>query len=702
MAELRVLVVEDSPTQAEVLRDVLEVGGGHSVTVAWNGVSALAALATESFDAVITDVVMPGDVDGYELCRRIKAGPHSGTPVMLLTSLTDSADVISALAAGADAFARKPYDPLVLLQRLDRLIASRALRGNGGTVESVPVMFLGREVTINSSLRQVADLLVSTFEEAVLQNRALMQREEELGAANARLDRYVGSLERRLQNVVDTIPDVLFSVSPGFEQIRYLSPAALHVFGFTADEMLAHPWHWRRGVHPDDLPALLAAAEQAVSCSSLQSVEHRFAAPNGERQLQLRFVAVHNEKFGTRLDGVVRDVTEQARAHAELESVQRQLVFAQKMEAIGAIAGGVAHDFNNLLGVMKIAAEMTLSDDALPPSLRENLEEIARTVDRGVNLTKRLLAFSRQQAYDVQVVDLKQLVHSCHQMLSTAVGETISIEIADGPEPATVLSDPGQLEQVLMNLCVNARDAMPHGGSLRIAIERERVVTENVPQVPGAYPGDFVRLVCEDNGIGMDEATQSRIFEPFFTTKAVNKGTGLGLSVVYGIVQQHGGFITVKSRRNAGTTFDVHLPFYAAQPKVAAAQRPSSFVGGSETVLLVEDSEELRRSAKLLLEMLGYRVIVAKDGLEGLEVIELHGEEINLVLTDVTMPRLTGPAMRDAALLRRPNLRFLFSSGYGLNAGDLGNAAVLGKPYSTAELARSVRDALDTTPRPVQ
>jgi signal transduction histidine kinase/CheY-like chemotaxis protein len=393
------------------------------------------------------------------------------------------------------------------------------------------------------------------------------------------------------------------------------------------------------------------------------------------------------------LIGIARDVTEMKR----LEEQFRQ---AQKMEAVGRLAGGVAHDFNNLLGIIigygDIVSRRMVSDDPL----RLKMEQILKAAARAAALTRQLLAFSRQQVLQPKILDLNVVVSEIEDMLRRLIGEDVVLVTMPGPGLRSVEGDQGQLQQVIMNLAVNARDAMPNGGKLRVETCNVDVDEAYAARYPPMRPGPYVMLVITDTGSGMDANVQARIFEPFFTTKELGRGTGLGLSTVYGIVQQSGGHIYVDSEVGVGTSFRIYLPRAAGVPLQRAEGKPPSLVGGSETVLLAEDESHLRELVREILEGSGYRVLIARDGTEALEIASGHAGPIHLMVTDVIMPGVSGREAADAIRQTRPEMKVLYVSGYTddaiLRHGVLGSAAFLEKPFARDRLLREVRELLNS------
>ncbi len=402
------------------------------------------------------------------------------------------------------------------------------------------------------------------------------------------------------------------------------------------------------------------------------------------------------------LDKRARAESEQALANSEAQvrRVQEQLIHAQKMEAIGVLAGGVAHDFNNLLSVILTYSEMGLRQLLQGEPLWSDLDEIRKAGQQAEGLTRQLLAFSRRQVLETQVIDLNDLVLSVAKMLRRLIGEDIVLTALPSKALGAVRVDPGQMEQVLMNLTVNARDAMPRGGRLTIETANVLLTEDYVREHLGVTPGAYVMLAVSDTGIGMDKATQARIFEPFFTTKEKGKGTGLGLSTVFGIVQQSKGHIWVYSEPGQGTTFKIYLPRTDEATTVAEAESVElTELSGTETILLVEDEDQLRTMLGGLLRAFGYHVLEARNGGEALLIAEQRRAKIHLLLTDVVMPYVSGPELAQRLGFVRSEMKVLCMSGYAdeaiLNHGIIdAGLAYLQKPITPDKLARKIREVL--------
>ena len=392
---------------------------------------------------------------------------------------------------------------------------------------------------------------------------------------------------------------------------------------------------------------------------------------------------------------------ESRRAYDELAQTQGQLEQAQKMDAIGRLAGGVAHDFNNLLTVILGRTDMLLHPLKAEDPMRRGIELIQRTAGRAADLTRQLLAFSRKQVLEATVLDLSAVTTDMKYMLARLIGEDIALVTTQGSELGRVKADRGQIEQVVMNLAVNARDAMPQGGHLIIETENVDLDAEYVRRHVGARPGPHVMLAVSDSGVGIPREIQRHIFEPFFTTKEQGKGTGLGLATVYGIVKQSGGYIECDSEPGRGTAFRIYLPRVdVAAPAVERSARPVEAAGGTETILLVEDEEGVRELARDILRASGYTVIEARNGAEALLLSERHQGPLDLLLTDVVMPRMSGRELAERLAPLRPDLSVLYMSGYTDDAvirhGVLGaGTAFLQKPFTPGALIARVRETLD-------
>jgi len=487
----------------------------------------------------------------------------------------------------------------------------------------------------------------------------------------------------------------MIAVVDGDGKRLYNSPAYERILGYTTEELQSTSSLDQ--IHPDDRNVVEEAAREARTGGVGRTIQYRMRHKNGSWHILESGASGVLNAHGQveKLIIVNRDVT----ARRNLEDQFRQ---AQKMEAVGRLSGGMAHDFNNLLGVIIGYAEFLQEQLDPENTLRSSVDEILNAGKRAAALTRQLLAFSRQQVLDPKVIDLNGAVSDMEKLLRRLIGEDVELSTQLVSNLGRVKADQGQLEQVVMNLAVNARDAMPQGGKLIIATENMVMDEAFVRRYPyPVQPGPYVCLSVTDSGIGMDAETKARAFEPFFTTKEKGKGTGLGLSTVYGVVKQSGGYIDIISTPGAGTTFKIYLPrIDEAVNLPAAGQGSAGSFEGKETILLAEDEASLRRLTRTTLEQSGYKVLEAKDGVEALTVSEACDLPIDLLLTDVVMPGMGGRALAQELIRRRPEIRVVYMSGYtGQGVGTQGpidpGSDFLPKPFTRVVLARKIREALD-------
>ena len=478
-----------------------------------------------------------------------------------------------------------------------------------------------------------------------------------------------------------------------------INDSFIRLFGYHREEVIGHTsFELNMYRHPDDRVELMRQLQEQ---GALYNYELTMLTKSGEPRQTLLSIELIDLNGETYLLSIMVDITERKEAEATQAKLEEQLRQAQKMESIGRLAGGVAHDFNNLLTVIQGYAELMQMRLASDDPLRRSAAQIQQAAESAASLTRQLLAFSRKQILAPTRLDLNELVSNLHKMLKRLIGEDILLETNLTPNLHAVLADPGQMEQVLLNLVVNARDAMPTGGRLTLEtanIELDQVYLSTHLEAP---LGPAVMLAVTDTGQGMDKQTQAQIFEPFFTTKTVGQGTGLGLSTVYGIVKQSGGDIHVYSEPGQGTTFKIYLPAVetAAGP-LSPEQAQPEVRGGSETILLVEDEEMVRSLTLTVLEEEGYTLLEARQGEEALILARTHPGAIDLLITDVVMPEMSGRGLAGQLTALRPGLKVLYISGYTDDAvvrHGLLTAEVefLSKPFSPTVLAGKVRAVLD-------
>jgi two-component system, cell cycle sensor histidine kinase and response regulator CckA len=507
--------------------------------------------------------------------------------------------------------------------------------------------------------------------------------------------------EGRYRSLYDGVPVGLFRATPGGTLLD-CNPAFARILAAASRESLIGKNIVTTYTDPAERAGLVARLEEA----GVIRFEGWRRRQDGSLFWTITSAQVVRGPDGHMLyyEGTVEDATEHKRAEEALKAVETRLTQSAKLEAVGRLAGGVAHDFNNLLGVIMGYADLMLKRMPAEEPLRRNVQEIQKAAERASALTKQLLAFSRRQILQPRVLDLNQSISEVESMLQRVIGEDIAL-VTVLRDVGHVKADPGQIQQVLMNLVVNARDAMPRGG--RLTIETASVDLEDVyaREHVGVTPGPFVMMAVSDTGVGMDQEVQAHIFEPFFSTKGPEKGTGLGLATVYGIVKQSGGNVWVYSEPGRGATFKVYLPrVEEASPRAGSPPlRPVSSLG-TETVLLVEDDEKVREVIALALKDAGYRVLEARSGEQALLQGEPQTDPVHLLVTDLVMPGMSGRELAERWQATHPETRTLFMSGYTdgtvqHQAGLPPGAAFIQKPFAPSTLARKVREVLERRPK---
>jgi PAS domain S-box-containing protein len=586
---------------------------------------------------------------------------------------------VDRLSAALDRLSQGPYD-LVLLdlslpdeQGLNTLVRAHAC------APKVPIVVLtgldDEALAVRAVRAGAQDYLVKGRTDGDLLVRSIRYATER-GRAREALERREEHYRSLIENSLD-----LISIVNVDGTIRYASPSHERVLGYRLDELVGQ--NTLGLVHPDDVARVRTALLNANEPASL---EFRCRHKDGTWRII--------ESFGRNLSHVpgVSGVVVNSRDITERRRLEEQLHHSQRLEAVGRLAGGIAHDFNNLLMVITGHSQMLL--DTMQPSnpARADLEQVVKAAERATDLTHQLLAFSRRQAVRPALLDLNAMVRDMDRMLRRVLGEDIELVSVLNPGLKTVRADPGQIEQVVLNIALNARDAMPSGGKLTLNTSDVKVTRESEFEHPGLPSGHYGLLTVADTGSGMDAEVQSRVFEPFFTTK--ENGTGLGLSTSYGIVKQTGGEIGVESKPGEGTTFRIYLPVAEQAPEEARAPRSGRLLQGSETILLVEDEEGVRHVMEAMLKRRGYCVLSTGSSTQAIALADSHAGGIDLLVTDIVMPVMSGRTVAERLMARRPGLKVLFVSGYGDQAGLPARASFLQKPFSTEELASKIREVL--------
>jgi len=641
---VRVLLVEDSETDAKLIIHELDRALGRLHTQRVDTAAGLQqALERERWDVILCDWSLPG-LDALAAIELLK-DKELDIPLIIVSGTVGEEAAVRAMRAGARDY--------VLKDKLARL-----------------------PVAVEREIRETrARLERRRSQEALRISEARFARLSESGIVGIAIADLIGG-------------------------ILEANDAYLRICGFTREELLEGKMNWARMTPLEFKPLTDKAVELLRTTGAAAPWEMEHIRNDGTRIPVMVAVAMLDE---ARCLAIITDLSERRRAEEQLRRTEEQLRHVQKMEAIGILAGGVAHDFNNLLSVILGYCGMILEDLAPDHPLRADVEEIKSAGERGASLTRRLLAFSRQQVVEPRILDVNEVINNIDAMLRRLIREDVTLVTRLGAPLGSCRADPGQIEQILMNLAVNAVDAMPGGGRLTLETANVDLDEEYVVAHIGMKPGRYVLLAVSDTGVGMTKATQARVFEPFFTTKEKGKGTGLGLATVFGIVQQAGGSIQLYSELGHGTTFKIYLPRVDLVPERGTASVAPPRARGAETILLVEDEDQLRRVAAGILRRSGFQVLEGSNGPEALGIIDKNPEPIDLLMTDVVMPHMNGRELAERVRADRPDIKILFTSGYtdGILEGELpSGAAFLQKPFTPGALTTKIREILDAAADP--
>ena len=801
----KILVVDDEVELKNILVESL-TSQGYETSGLISGEKALAALRTEPFDVVLTDMMMPG-MDGITLVQEgLQIDPH--LVCIMMTGQGTIQTAVDSMKVGAFDYILKPFRLQTLLPLITRAMNVRHMRlenlqlretlaiyelaqtialtldpqtvisklvdavltQTGGDEVSVllPVpegdelyvaavrgenreRLLGQRVPLDDTISgwitrerrplilqgeikdkrfrpiwphpeitssisipmQVANKVVGTlninavnrprpFTLAQLKVLTILAGTAAAALESASLYTQVRRAEQNYRSIFENAVEGIFQSTPD-RRVITANPSMARILGYNSPQELIVAFN-DNGAELYVDPAAADEVTRTLEAEGIvQGYEFEAYRKDGERiwlSLNIRLIRDENGNALFR-EGAIEDITEHKRAETERQKLEELLRHSQKMDAIGQLAGGVAHDFNNLLTAINGYSSLALQRANPDSRTKTYLEEIRKAGDRAANLTRQLLAFGRKQMLKPVALNLNEVVFDMNKMLRRLIGEDIKFDAKLDPQLKKIKADPGQIEQVLVNLVVNSRDAMPQGGALTIETTNFEVDQEYTSKLLAVPPGGYVMLAVSDTGCGMDLETKTRIFEPFFTTKDKGRGTGLGLSTVYGIVKQSGGNIWVYSEPNRGTTIKVYLPHFDGDEE--PSERPSVETAaprGTETILLVEDEDVVRGLARQILAQAGYNVLDACSGEEALRLGREHGDPIHLLLTDVVMPETSGKEIAQRLTSLRPTTCVLFMSGYTDDAivhhGVLdSNVEFIQKPFTPVALARKVREVLD-------
>ena len=687
---MNIVIVDDIEENRYLLESMLK-GRGYTVRPASNGAEALDILKEGGIDLIISDILMPV-MDGFQLCRKVKTDETLRTiPFIIYTATyTGPKDETFALKIGADRFIEKPCEPEIFMNALDEVLSAAKHAGDGTPVETIQE---------EEALKLYSERLVRKLEQKVLEaEREIKARKE---AEEALLDE-----SKRLSEAIRAANIGLWDWDLVTDRIKYSTEWKQQI-GYAVEEISDSLEEWKSRIHPDDLKPTLDRIQWELSNTRKQfHIEFRFRHKDCSYRWILAQASVYCAEDGqpVRVLGSHIDITDRKHAEEEREKLQAQIAQAQRMEAIGRLAGGVAHDFNNMLSIILGSIELILQDLPADSPLQSDLDVIRNAAERSAVLTRQLLAFARRQTVEPRVLDLNATIESMFKMLARLIGEDIDLQWkpADTLDPVNI--DPAQIDQILANLVVNARDAIDGVGNVTIETARVELDEHYCTMHPDCVQGRYVMLTISDTGCGMNEETLKLIFEPFFTTKKVGKGTGLGMATVFGIVKQNRGHIDIESEPGQGTTTRVYLPVY--EPGFATKDlvtTPASTIHHEhETILFVEDDTNILDLGKRILEQYGYRVITASTPAEAIRLAKEHSGELHLLITDMVMPEMNGRELSRKLLALYPEIKCLFTSGY--TADIISHHGILEegvnfiqKPLTMKALREKVREVLDKT-----
>ena len=663
-----ILLVDQDKDELKQISGYLKEGG-YRVYQAQDGNTAIDKLRQHRPSIMILDLRLPEGLDALTVMRKT-AAINPEVPVIIIASDSDYAGAIEALKFGACDFLTKPVQDYALL--------GKALANCHKQIKKALEIRRYRE-HLESEVHAKTTSLITQLSE------------------RRKVDRALRRSELRFQSVVENATDIICTLSTS-GMIQSMNSAFTRLTGLSGREWLSK--QFVALMHEEDKPVVKYQLLRALHGQPVQEQECRIMLADGGvkvGELIASPLLEQSEVVGVLI--IIRDITDRKQAEEEKQRLQMELLQAQKLESIGRLAGGVAHDFNNALTAILGFSELALSELPRAHPIREYVEVIKDAGEKAATLTKQLLAFGRKQILRVEQVCLNSVVLRMGRMLQRLICDDVVLHIETESEPSAVLADSAQIEQIIMNLVINARDAMPKGGELWVSTKVVDLTQEQIKQ-DGVKPGRFIQLRVRDIGAGMSEEAQQRIFEPFYTTKDPGKGTGLGLATVFGVLRQHNGFITCQSELNAGSTFDSYLPIIdpEAIEDLSMPATSESLRGGDEVILVVDDEPAIRRLLCRVLRKLGYSLLQASSGEEALEIAE-H-QSIDLLLTDMVMPGINGTVLAERLQQMYPDVATLYMSGYAQQTIDNELAIKLGqrfiqKPLKPFFVAQKIREILE-------
>lgn len=704
---IRILIVEDEPTQAMKLQFILQQSG-YAVSSAVNGKAALELLKNEKPGLIISDIMMP-EMDGYELCRAIRSDASlNHSHIVLLTSHSDPTDVVRGLASGADTFIAKPYDAKNLLSRVKQIISTSSKSSGAEGVDRIEITFEGQPYAINSTRQQILNFFLSTYESMIEKNAELVKARDELNSLSETLEKKVEERTQWLKEeiaerhrveaqireqaaLLDKAQDAI-AVHDLEGNVVYWNKSATRVYGWEAQEVIgmkAEELLYKNVGLSSPTSPLKIAVESGEWSGELKQL----TKAGKEIIVQSRWTLVRDNDGNPKSLLVINsDITEKKR-------LETQVLRTQRMESIGTLAGGIAHDLNNVLSPILLSINL-LDRKLADEQSKQILRLVENSARRGSALVKQVLTFARGFEGERALMSLSHVIKEMQTFALQSFPQNVELRTLYKKDLWSIHGDPTQVHQILLNLCVNARDAMPNGGKVTISAENIVLDRNYAAMNPEAKPGPYVVLRVQDTGTGIPPEVLDRMFEPFFTTKEPGKGTGIGLSTLHAIVKGHGGFVLVDTEVGKGTEFSVYLP--AVESRAADAAESEAVVipeGAGELVLLAEDEPLIRDITRDSLESHGYRTVVANDGIEALSLYLQHKDAVKLVVLDMVMPYMDGPSTIRALEKISPDVRVIAVSGSpekikAAEAASKRGIRFLPKPYTTDKLLRTLSDAL--------
>jgi len=668
----KILIVDDNSINRKLLTVMLKTKD-YTIKEAEDGIVALKILESEKIDLIISDILMP-NLDGYGLCRKIRVDPNlQKIPFIIFSRASFSkADEQFALNVGAD-FLKSPTTVEILVGKIEKYRNDPSIHLSSPSAVFEDSIFL----------KQYNEVLINELE----------NKNFELSAHLTKLS----ESEENFRDLVENIKEVFYITGPSGWPMRYISPAYETIWGRTRESLYEDPMSWMNNIVEEDR----AAVAESIKNNNA-TLEYRIHHADGSlRYIKAKStIMLDDQGKPLKLIGIAEDITEFKLLHA-------QLLQSQKMEAIGLLAGGIAHDFNNILAVMALYIDLAIqnvNDANNGTKIEASLKKILSAQDRAVALTRRLLTFSHKQVIEPKIVSLNEIIRGLYEMIRRVVDARIDLETKFAKDVDSIFFDVSQMEQILVNLVVNARDAISNEGKITIQTsnihlkESDLLLIKNRSEIEA---GDYVNLTVNDTGCGMNATTIEKIFEPFFTTKEVGKGTGLGLSIVYSIILQNKGAISVKSQEGKGSSFQIYFPSRKEKSETAPLQRKDlKTLTGTETILLTEDDAALREILASELRVMGYTVYEARNGEEALGILKERMSQIDFLVSDVIMPKMGGGQLVKHARAINAELKVLFISGYTDDASimeeiDMHTTQFIGKPFHLQDLLEKIREMLE-------